>query len=313
MILIVHEERRSYHEHEKGHDLAKRAEHDGLPSCLGASAAEDALGTKLIDAEHRHVLEWDGEQGHPHGELELGSNSKGPIEGGGAVEISRRGPELSEATGQREDHVEQCDDPADGEEEELHDIRPNDRAHATHEGPADREDADDDDAPTDVQASDDFQRQRCHEHPDALGKNASDEEEDGGQRFRALAKAVPHVVVGAVDFPLVVDLHEPVTDDDSGDDGTDGPLKISEVPFHGEQPGGDADEGHAAELRGDDGSGNGRPGKCLAPKKEVADGRLLPSHPMSEYGTEDEIAEENAPIYGGEKLRNGFVCHVWRG
>ena len=85
-----------------------------------------------------------------------------------------------------------------------------------------------------------------------LTKKATHLKDDGGQSFGSFTQSIPHVVIRTVNFPFIKNTDKKDTNYDSGNDGTDSPLKIGEVaPCCIDHPG-DADKGNTADFSCDD-------------------------------------------------------------
>ena len=94
-------------------------------------------------------------------------------------------------------------------------------------------------------------------HADALAEDATQGKHHCCQHLGSVSEPIAHVVVGAVDFLLVVDLYEPLRDEESGEYGAYAPLHVGEITVQCEECAGDANKSNTADFRG-----NNRAGDC---------------------------------------------------
>ena len=248
----------------------------------------------MIRAECGEVLERHRNQTDPQRELHIGIGAEvekakfSSLPGGAedfrkaSVDLIKHHPKSREAT-------------AD-EDEKLDHIGPNNSGHAAHEGPGNGKDTDDRDAPFEGQAGDGPKNEGGDEQADALAEDGAEKKEPGGERARAGAEALLHVVVGAENPAFVKDLHKPDADNDAGHDGTEAPLKVGEISSGCEDHAGDANESDGADFCGHDRPGNGGPGKGAAGEEEILHCGLRSAQSVSDPSREGEVGEENDPV-----------------
>ena len=148
----------------------------------------------------------------------------------------------------------------------------------------------------------DLEREGSYQYTYALPENSANLKDDRGQPFGSYSQSVAHVIVGAVDFPLVKDADKIDSYDNPGNDRADAPLQVGEVTTRRIDHSGHPDEGYATDFGCDDGTRNGQPGKGSSAEKEVLDVSLLASQEVSDPSGQEQVARYYAPINGGEIL-----------
>ena len=253
--FVVCEQSRSNHQHEGGEQKSSGARDHSLAGIPCISAAKHSLGIELIYAKGTQVLKGHRDNRNPKGKTH--GRVGGQVEKG---ELFRRNlAHLSPSTVQLRDNPEQTEQTGSHKKKELHDVRPNDRPHSSHQSPKHRKESNEPDAFVEIHGSDDFKRQSGDQNPNALSEDSTNLKDEGGQAFGSHSESVAHVIVRTVDLAFVENLNEENTHQNPGDDRSDSPLKVGEVSTCSVDHAGDADESDPADFRGYDRTGDRGP------------------------------------------------------
>ena len=298
MLEVVDEEAGTHEEHQDGDQLGNTAGDHGLGGVGRVTAAEDALGVELVGPEGGHVLERHGKETDPKGELN--SRIGAEVENAEFTGLAGLGDQGAPAAIERADNPKQGEDATKNENTKLNHIGPDDGGHPAHQGPEHGEPADDPDAKMEIDARAGSENKGGDQEADALTEDGAKEEQQGGEALGAVAQTVANVVIRAEDLALVEHADKPDGHDEAGDDRAEGPLEIGEVPLGSEDHARDTDKGEGADLGGDNGAGDGGPGKAPTAEEEVANGGLFSAQSVADPGSQKEVTGDNAPIETGE-------------